>query len=265
MDNDPDYVSKVEPPGDQYKSRSPKFKPKKPFLEVVKKPFLIVISLLLVAGLVYGTWKFVLPKLRKSPPETQQNQPQPQVPAEPKSDIPNAENSETIKSDALRIEFKFPKAWKVSETEGGIRVISPDFSYKTTNGEKTGHFRIYMRKGAREVDGKYIGKGVVIKPSEKLTYSNPGLGQRKDTLISYFGIDNSDNFGFFLVAGNFQLNKGDTLGPSYGREPETFIITGGYSDNGLSDDLATNPVPINSLASSNALKQALEIIESIKL
>ena len=38
------------------------------------------------------------------------------------------------------------------------------------------------------------------------------------------------------------LQKGDTLGPNYGREQGTFIIACGFSSKDLKDDLATNPV-----------------------
>ena len=68
-----------------------------------------------------------------------------------------------------------------------------------------------------------------------------------------------------MVAGNFQLNKGDTLGPDYGKEPETFIVTGGYSSSVLTDDLATNKVPLDSYRQTNAYKQAIAIIKSLKL
>ncbi len=265
MDNDPNYSDPVELPGAKTRHKSPKFKPKRPFLETAKKPFLILMTLLALTGIGYGVWKLI-PDKKDSPQASQQNQPAlPQTPAVT-SDIPDAKNSETFRSDNLRLEFRYPKEWKVSEAENGIRITSPDFSYVTVgSGEKTGNFRIYIRKGAREIDGKYIGRGIAVKPSEKLTYSNPGPGQRTDTLLSSFGIDNTDNFAFFLIAGNFQLDKNDTLGPNYGREPDTIIVAGGYSDSGLTDDLATNPVPVDYLQASKAYSQALEIIKSIKL
>ena len=264
MDNDPNFDGPVELPGDEQRHSSPKFKPKRPFLETAKKPFLIIVALAAISGVGYGIWKLVPPK-QDAPAAATNQQPQP-APAIAIADVPDAPNSETFKSSDLRIEFQHPKTWKVNEAEGGIRVVSPDFSYKVVaGGEKTGNFRIYIRKGAREVDGKYIGNGVAIKPSEKLVYSNPELGQREDTLLSSFGFDGSDNFSFFLLAGNFQLNKDDTLGPNYGREPETVIVAGGYSGKELTDDLATSPVPIDYLSTSKAYTQALEIVKSIKL
>jgi hypothetical protein len=68
-----------------------------------------------------------------------------------------------------------------------------------------------------------------------------------------------------MVAGNFSLKKGDTLGPGYGTEPDAYIIAGGYTSEDLSEDLATNKVPIESYAYSSAYLEALEIIKSLKL
>lgn len=266
MHNEPEFKGgPVDLPGDNPRHKSPKFKTKRPFLEIIKKPFLFLVSIAVIAGVGYGGWKFYNSRKEVvSPAPASQQTPPPLAAAE--TDIPKAENTEIFKSTELRLEFQYPKAWKVTEAEGGLRVVSPEFSYPTAgNTEKTGFFRIYMRKGARESDGKYIGQGVAIKPSEKLNYSNPGLGQRDETLLSSFGLNTSDSFAFFLVAGNFQLNPGDTLGPNYGREPDTYIIAGGYSAADLTDDMATISVPLDYPAKSEAYSQALAIIKSIKL
>ena len=61
-------------------------------------------------------------------------------------------------------------------------------------------------------------------------------------LTSGESIGNADNFAYFLVAGNFNLKKGDSLGPSYGKEANTFLVTGGYSARDLTDDFATNQI-----------------------
>jgi hypothetical protein len=147
-----------------------------------------------------------------------------------------------------------------------VRLESPDFSYQTTSkGTVTGNFRIYIRKGARTVDGKYIGRGYAFQPSEKLVYAQPALGQRADTYLSLFGLDTPDNFAFFLIAGNYNLNKGDTLGPDYGKEIDTYIIAGGFSAKDQKDDLATNPVSTEMVKISNAYKQAQVILKSLQL
>jgi hypothetical protein len=182
------------------------------------------------------------------------------------SDVPDKPLSETYNSTALSVAFKHPKTWKVSEAAGGIRIESPAFSYPAANlGNVDGLFRVYIRQGARTADGKYIGDGLAIKPSEKLVYTQPVTGQRPDTLLSSFGSNSTDIFTFFLIAGNFQLNQGDTLGPDYGKEPDSYIVAGGYTTTTASDDLAMNSVALDYYATTNAYKQALAIIASLQL
>lgn len=182
------------------------------------------------------------------------------------NDIPNITTTKKFESGILGLELKYPDNWTVTETtDNGLRIESPEFSYQTVDqGRVTGYFRVYIRKGARSSDGKYIGRGVAIQPSEKIVYSQPTSSQRKETNMTLFGLDTTDHFAFLLLAGNFQLNKGETLGPNYGKETEAYIVGGGYSTKTLTDDLATNKVPIDGLTQSNSYKQAIEIIKSLK-
>ena len=83
--------------------------------------------------------------------------------------------------------------------------------------------------------------------------------------MSLFGLDTHNNFGFFLIAGNFQLNPGDTLGPNYGKEPDTFIVSGGYSDPKLTIDMATHPVDPTYITTSKAYSQAQDILKMLQL
>ncbi len=182
-------------------------------------------------------------------------------------DVPEAENSESFTSSPYRITFSYPKTWAVTEADdNGIRIESQKFTYKKTDGsEENGYFRIYIRKGARTQDGTIIGKGVAIEPSEKLKYTNPTSSQRKETNLSHFGLNTEDNFAFFLIAGNYELEKGDTLGPDFGKETETILIGGGYSGADLKDDLATNQVSIDWFKTTEAYKQAISILESLEI
>ncbi len=100
---------------------------------------------------------------------------------------------------------------------------------------------------------------------EKLIYVSPAPNQRPETNLSFFGLDSSDHFAYFMIAGNFSLVKDESLGPEYGTEPETYIITGGYSSNELAEDMATNPVPLEYFSTTTAYKQAIEIIKSLKI
>lgn len=183
-------------------------------------------------------------------------------------DVPAVTSTKTFKSDFPRIEFTYPGNWVATadNEQQDVRIESPEFSYTSINGGVIkGNFRIYIRQGARDQDSKYIGRGIAAIPSEKLAYKDPPSGQRPETNLSFFGLDTPDNFAFFLIAGNFSLEKGQSLGPDYGKEAETYIITGGYSSNELSDDLATNTVPVDYFDSTNAYKQAIDILKSLKL
>jgi len=182
------------------------------------------------------------------------------------NDVPNITTTKKFESGFLSIELKYPDNWTVTETtDNGLRLESPEFSYQTVDkGKVNGNFRIYIRKSARSSDGKYIGRGVAIQPSEQLVYSQPTISQRKETSLTLFGLDTTDHFAYFLLTPNFKLNKGETMGPNYGKEIEAYIIAGGYSSKTLTDDLAMNLIPANGLTQKNSYKQAIEIIKSLK-
>ena len=221
-----------------------------------------------IALIILGAILVVLTKKSDTATQTPTNNPTQHPPASPKNDVPNAPTNKQFENGYLGVKLTYPDNWTAIEPDNrdSVRLESPEFSYQSSaKGRINGNFRIYIRKGARDVDGKYIGRGVAIQPTEKLVYTAPTQGQRTETNLSHFGLDTPDNFAFFLIAGNFQLNKGDTLGPDYGKETETFIIAGGFSSPDLTEDLATNSVAVNVINSSNAYKQAINILKSLQL
>lgn len=234
-----------------------------------KRILLVIFALLAVAGLGFGLALFQESQSNQSQLTGQPSDAasvQQQTPTI--NDIQAVSATKTFKSDFPRVEFTYPENWRVTHNkeQEGIRIESPEFSYTSINGGSIkGNFRIYIRQGARAQDSKYIGRGIASQQSEKLAYSAPAPNQRPETNLSFFGIDSPDNFAFFMIAGNFALEKNETLGPEYGTEPETYIISGGYSSNELTDDMATNPVPLEFFAQTNAYKQALTIVKSLKL
>ncbi len=242
--------------------------PKSPQQRSFKKlPVIILMSAVILGAAGFIIWKTVQKDTPVATPATSSNQEESSAQkTQPSSDVPDSSASETYQSNALSVAFKHPTTWKVSEANGGIRVESPSFTFPSRyQGEVSGNFRIYIRQGARKVDGTYIGRGYAVKPSEKLVYTQPAVGQRSETLLSSFGYDTTDNFAFFLIAGNFQLAPGDTLGPDYGKEAETYIITGGYASPSAVDDLSAIPVSLNYYQTTNAYRQALAILGSLQL
>lgn len=250
-------------PEDAY-PKHPHAKPKKRGLKLA---LIIVGSLVLIGAAGFGAWKFILSKpAADTANSTSTSATSTQGSNNGTSDVPASELTETYTSNTLRISFKYPKSWTVSEANGGVLISSPEFSFETqNNGVVQGNFKIYIRKGAREQDRKYIGTGVAILPSQKLVYSEPLPDQRTETNLSFFGENTDTNFAFFLIAGNYELQKGDTLGPDYGKEPETYIIAGGYSGKALTDDLATYQMSPETFQQTIAYQQAVEILKSLQI
>lgn len=227
-----------------------------------KKPLLIVLIVLILAAVGAGAWMF-LKKDAVPKEEVTQNTEQTENTA---PEVPPAQGTKTYTNDIMRLSIDYPENWTVTEQGKATLIESPDFTYNTTTkGEVTGNFRIYIRQGAQSSDSTYFGKGYAIAPSEKLTYSKPTPNQRKETFLSSFGLDTTNNFAYFLIAGNFELAKGDTLGPTYGKEPETYIIAGGYSSKDEKEGLATNLVPVDEYQESTAYKQAVDALKTIQI
>jgi hypothetical protein len=232
-----------------------------------KKMLFIGLGIVLIFGIGFGVWKFVFDN---EPAQQPGNATETGVSDGPQTeqisrDIAVTQDFESFRSIRPRLEMSYPSNWEVTE-EDGIRIQSPSFSYETLDsGSVEGFFQIYIRQGARDVDSKYIGRGVSIMPSETLVYSDPLPDQRTETNLSFFGIDTTNHFAYFLIAGNFELKTGDTLGPDYGREAEAYIITGGFSSAELEDDMATHQVPTDWFQNSNAYQIGIDIIESLKI
>lgn len=178
-------------------------------------------------------------------------------------------SNETItkRTNAPRLEVTFPRTWSLTEEAGGVTLASPPFQFTNVRGDTidNGFFKIYIRQGARSVDAPYFGTGIASVQSTPLTYQNPALGQRETTNISFFGDNATDNTAYLLVAGNYSLNQGETLGSDFASNPETYIVVGGYSSKELSDDLEMHPVDSSFFSSTETYQQGLDIIRSLKL
>ncbi|HSX44836.1 MAG TPA: hypothetical protein VLF39_01830 [Candidatus Saccharimonadales bacterium] len=258
----------LELPGEESPSTHPVNKSPRRF-----NPKILIIILLVIVGLAgvgFGAYKLMHKSKPKNTTPTSTSSNSTTTSQEPTvTDVPTVTGTKDYKNTSLGVELTYPDGWQITVSDkasDGIKLESPTFNYETTDvGIVSGNFRVYIRAGARPVDSKYIGRGVAITSSQPLTYTSPLATQRKTTNLSLFGLDTPDQFAFFLIAGNFNLKKGDTLGPNYGKEPETILVTGGYSAKELKDDFQTNQVPLSSYSSTNAYKQAIDIVKSLKL
>jgi len=229
-----------------------------------KKLWLGLLIIVVLIGLGLGGMKFA--KRTKPITQTQQSVQNKALP-DVATDVPDVSTSKTYDSQNMNLTLSYPSNWTLTASaDSSVRIVSPAFSYKNIASEEIkGNFRVYIRQTARPIDTKYIGLGMAAEPSHPLTYAKPTASQRKTTYLTNFGFDTPDNFAFFFIAGNFNLDKGDTLGPNYGTEPGTNIISGGYSSDSLRDDMATHQVPLDYFAKTKAYKQALKIVESLQI
>lgn len=228
---------------------------------VGKKIFIVLVILIVIGAGGFGAFMLLKPKNKQTSTTTEQK-----TATATTQEEAVTTSTKTYTNDIMRINFKYPDNWTVTEDSNVVLVTSPEFSYKTVDkGSVNGIFKIYIRQGAQSADSKIIGRGVAVAPSEKLTYANPAPSQRKDTFLTNFGLDTTDNFAYFLIAGNFDLKKGDTLGPNYGKEPDTFIITGGYATKDMKEGLATSTVPVDSYQNTTAYKQAVDVLKSLQI
>ena len=237
-----------------------------------KKPLVIVGVVLLLAGGGFAVWTLLDndesdEAATQEQPITDEETAAAENVLDPSDDVPEATDTETTRTSAPRMEVTYPTTWTLTEGDDDVTVESPAFSFATRAGEQidNGVFRLYFRQGARDADSTYIGQGVAALPSQQISYTDPALGQREDTNLSFFGMNETNHLAFFFVAGNFTLEPGDTLGPDYGQEAETYIIAGGYSSPALEDDLEMHQVPIDYFQSTRAYEQAIGIIESLQL
>ena len=256
---DSPYEQPVELPGGE----QPAHLPQAPKSKKSRKRLVVgLLTLIVLAGLGYGGLK-----LFSSNPAThetaQTNEP---TRTPPPADTTTASTGKTFTAETLAVEFQKPDGWTVTEKDGAITAKSAVLDYKSLDGGTVhGYFRVYIRKMARDIDSKYIGRAVAMQPTEPLTYTSPATSQRKTTNLSFFGYDDSSNFAFFMITGNFNLKKGDTLGASYGKEADTFIIVGGYSADDNKDDLSFHKVATSDVESAEVVKQAIDLLKSLKV
>lgn len=241
---------------------------KAPKKTIIKRLILLIIAVAVLAAVGVVAWKLVPAKDEpRQPAQTSQDQTKPAQTTDPvAAALADTQLSQTYTSDLLRLSLKYPSGWKVSEDNNAVTVKSPSFDIADNSGiENTTYFKIYIKLGATDDEGKYLGKGYAVAPSETINYSDPEVGQRKTTFLTDFGLDNTDNFAYLVVQGNFELEKGDTLGPKFASEPDSFLVSAGFATAEDTGGLQTTLMPIDSYKDNLAYKTGVEIIKSLRL
>ncbi|HEX5797250.1 MAG TPA: hypothetical protein VFX86_02575 [Candidatus Saccharimonadales bacterium] len=242
---------------------------KAPKSEIFKRLFYLLLAIPAIAIVGIAAWKLIPDQKddQAAPAQTAGQTPGETEPADPIAlALGNSDLTETYQSEFLLLSMKHPASWKVSEKDNYIIVKSPEFDLQDNSGvESKSYFKIYIKRGTDAGDGKYLGKGYAVAPSEKISYSDPAESQRKETFLTDFGLESPDNFGYFVIQGTFNLKKGDTLGPNFANEPEAFLLAGGFASDQQRGNLETRPAPLDSYKDNLAYVTAVEIIKSVQL
>jgi len=228
-----------------------------------KKYLVIFLILILLAAGGFAAWKFLVND--KNPPEQQ--------PASAVASTENTSGEDTLSeptqeytSDRLLIDFKYPTGWKVVEDSGEIAITSPKTEIEDFAGENVeAEFKILIKQGADQSDSEYLGRGFAIKKSTPVKYSDPAAGQRKKSFVTDFGLDSSDNFAFFVLQGNFELEKDETLGPDFAKESDAILISGGFYGKDSEDKTGLTYLDPEAYLANETYLTAVETVKTLQL
>lgn len=229
------------------------------------KKYLIITSILIIifAAAGFAAWKFLLT-------DSNQTADQPVSETESQNEAANgsslSELTQEYTSDRLLIDFKYPTDWKVDENSGEIIVYSQEAEITDVSGEAvSAEFRLLIKQGAEETDSEYLGHGFVIKKSKPIKYTDPAAGQRKKSFVTDFGLDSSDNFAYFIVQGNFELEKDETLGPDFAKEADAILISGGFYSKDSKGKTKLVSLDPETYQLDEAYLSAIEIVKTLRL
>lgn len=229
------------------------------------KKYLIVALILIVVSSAAGfaAWKLLLAKSNPTAANTvSETENQNEAPAE------NTLNDLTQEytSDRLLVDIKYPAAWKAEEDAGEIIVYSPETEVTAANGETVPvEFKVLIKQGADKTDSEYLGRGFAVEKSEPIKYNDPATGQRQKTFVTNFGLDSSDNFAYFIVQGNFNLKKDETLGPDFAGEADAILVSGGFYSKDSEDKTKLISLDPDNYKSDETYLTAIEIVKTLRL
>lgn len=182
------------------------------------------------------------------------------------SESSQSAGTKTYKSDKLGLEFTYPDTWTKKENgdKSEITVVSPGLTYTNKDGKSTqGVFTLKIRNGLLpEAMKTTIQNMVAVKDSEVIAYTKPTDQQRQYTNLSFGG--NGTNMNFFMVSGSAAFKTGEVFGSSIDTQGSFYLVAGGFGTD-AQDSLNFDLVPQASFTSSSVYKQAVKIVESLKV
>ncbi len=226
---------------------------------------LIVIVVLALAGGAY--WFFTSgPGHKKDKAATSSGQTKTGSSEQTSNNDQGSSELKTFKSDKLGLGFSYRSDWKAKENadKSEIIITSPSVTYSKKDGTTTkGVFTVKMRNGLIP-DGMKptIQNAVAIKASEVIAYTAPTEQQRQYTNLSFGG--SGTNLNFFIVTGSVAFKANETFATAIDLQGSVYLFAGGYGTDS-NDTLSFDAVPQTEFTTSSVYKQALALIESLKV
>lgn len=229
------------------------------------KKYLIAATILIIIGAGgFALWKFVLadnqPSDQSTPIASEEQS------EEANDDKPANVLSQEYSSDSLMIDIKHPANWKVDESSGEIIVYSPAQEVEDASGESlASEFRVLIKQGAGEPDSEYLGRGFAISKSEPIKYTDPASSQREESFLTNFGLDSPAYFSYFVVQGNFNLKKDETLGKDFASGADEILVSGGFYSKDSEDKTQLVSLDPDKFQANETYKTAIEIVKTLRL
>jgi hypothetical protein len=229
-----------------------------------KKYLLVILALVVIlAAGGFAAWKFLL-NGKNSSTNQSETESADVVPTSP--EVSSNQLNQDYTSDRLLIDFKHPAGWKVDEDSGEITITSTEVEITDVSGEDVqSEFKILIKQGADQSDSEYLGRGFALDSSESIKYNDPASNQRKKSLITGFGLDSSDSFAFFVLQGNFKLEKDETLGPDFAKEPDAILVSGGFYSKDSGDKTKLVFLDPETYQTNEIYLAAVEIVKTLRL
>lgn len=171
---------------------------------------------------------------------------------------------QTYKSTKLNIEFTYPGTWKLRENsdKSQIMLTSPAVAYQKGGTTTQGVFTLKMRTDiVPQPMQTTIQNLTAVQKSDVIAYTQPTDQQRAYTNLSYGG--KGSNMSLLMVTGGTDFAVGDSFS-SLDMQGAFYLFAGGYGSD-PDDTLSFDSLPFSVFAGTDVYKQAVSIIESVKV
>ena len=181
----------------------------------VRKTFIILGIVLLVAAAGFAAYWFLLRDTDKKSDDKQTNRGASQQDDKDESTDAITTKTEHYVADGFSLEFDYPADWKVNETagEGILTVTSPALQLESADGEtKTGQVVFTIKDKQHELTEFKDGNALAVLASEKINYLKPSSVQRGATYLSFLRYATSSNgLDGVYITGDYGYQKDQAI------------------------------------------------------